>query len=128
MQSIHEIPDMPPVAEKPFCHGVVAEGKFLHVAGQGPWDPALGKFASGSIAEQTRLTLECIGRVLRQAGATPTDVVSVKVYLQPLTLETWQEMNVEFTKFFGSHKPARTAIGCTLLGINVEMDAVALVP
>ena len=47
---------------------------------------------------------------------------------QPLTRETWEEMNVEFVKFFGGHKPARTAIGCTLLGIDVEMDAVARLP
>ena len=125
---IQEIPDMPPVAQKPFSHGVIAEGRFLFVSGQGPWNPTTNKFERGSIAAQTERTLACIGRVLRAADAKPSDVVSMKVYLQPLTSETWAEMNVEFVNFFGSHKPARTAIGCTLLGLDVEMDAVVLLP
>lgn len=81
MDCIHEIPDMPLVAQKPFCHGVIAEGQFLFVSGQGPWDPATKKFDRGSIASQTERTLACIGRVLKAAGAAPSDVVIMKVYL-----------------------------------------------
>lgn len=124
IEQIHEIEKMPEVAAKPFCHGVIAEGKFLFVSGQGPYDPETKKFSRGSIAEQTKLTLECIGRVIQEAGGTLSDVVSIKVYLQPLDMHTWGEMNTEFVKFFNGHKPARTAIGCTLLNLDVEMDAI----
>ena len=66
--------------------------------------------------------------MLEEAGATPADIVSIKVYLQPLDRHTWAIMNEEFVKFFDGHKPARTAIGCTLMDLDVEMDAIVLIP
>lgn len=117
-----------PVPRGPFSNGVVAEGKFLFVSGQGPWDPEKEAFHRGSIADQTERTLRCIERVAREAGATMTDVVSCRVFLQPLTAETFAEMNAVYARFFGDHKPSRTTIGCTLLGIDVEIDAVIQIP
>ncbi len=128
LQRIHDVEGNPAMATKPFCSGVIAEGKFLFLSGQGPWDQANQTYSRGSIAEQTRLTLACIGRVLEEAGATPADIVSIKVYLQPLDRHTWAIMNEEFVKFFDGHKPARTAIGCTLMDLDVEMDAIVLIP
>ena len=117
-----------PVPRGPFSNGVVSEGKFLFVSGQGPWDPEKEAFHRGSIAEQTERTLRCIERVAREAGATVADVVSCRVFLQPLTAETFAEMNAVYARFFGDHKPSRTTIGCTLLGIDVEIDAVIQIP
>ena len=112
-----------PVPRGPFSNGVVTEGKFLFVSGQGPWDPEKEAFHRGSIAEQTELTLRCIERVAREAGATMSDVVSCRVFLQPLNEKAFAEMNAVYARFFGDHKPARTTVGCTLLGIDVEIDA-----
>lgn len=115
-----------PVPRGPFAHGVKASGHFLFVSGQGPYDPALGQFIRGNIAEQTRLTLECVDRVLCQTGTTRDRVISCRVYLQPINKETYAEMNAVYQKFFGTHKPARTTIGSQLLDIDVEIDCVAL--
>lgn len=116
-----------PVPRGPFSLGIVADGPFLFMAGQGPFEPARGTYSRGSIAQQTRLTLECVRRVLREAGAGVSDIIQCRVYLQPLNDSTFAEMNAEYAKFFGSHRPARTTIGAQLLGIDVEIDCVARV-
>jgi len=126
-QCLTNLPDMPSFG-LPFSLGVVAEGKFLFVAGQGPYDPAVGNFVRGSIAEQTRLTLECIKRVVETAGATMADVVTCRVFLQQLTEKTFAEMNGAYEEFFDSNKPARTTVGCQLLNIDVEIDCIVRLP
>lgn len=113
-----------PTPRGPFSQGVIAEGRYLFVSGQGPYDPQTGGFVRGTIAEQTRLTLECIDRVIRDAGGRREDVVSCRVYLQPLDTQTFAEMNAVYQEFFGDCKPARATIGTQLLHIDVEIECI----
>lgn len=113
-----------PQSGYPYSAGIIAEGKFLFVSGQGPYDPALGKFSRGTIAEQTRLTLECIRRVVEEAGASIEDIVSCRAYLQQLTEKNFAEFNEAYGVFFSGNKPTRTTIGCQLMNIDVEIDCV----
>ena len=48
----------------PYSPAVVAEGRFVFVAGQGPLTN--GQYVPGSIEEETTLTLENLGAVLEQ--------------------------------------------------------------
>jgi 2-iminobutanoate/2-iminopropanoate deaminase len=113
-----------PVSSSPYSSAVIAEGKFLFISGQLPYDPNLGRLVRGTIAEQTTLTLECIQRIITEAGATKEDVVSCRVYLQQLTETTFAEMNGAYAGFFANNKPTRTTIGCQLLNVDVEIDCV----
>lgn len=122
-QCINNVPGLPK-SNLPFSSGVIAEGKFLFVAGQGPYDPEVGSFVRGSIAEQTRLTLECIKRIVEAAGASMADVVSCRVFLQQITEKTFAEMNGAYEGFFTADKPVRTTVGCQLLNIDVEIDCI----
>jgi 2-iminobutanoate/2-iminopropanoate deaminase len=106
----------------PYSIGVVAEGKFLFVSGQGPYCPERKCFVLGSVEEQTRMTLRNVQRVIEAAGGDIKNVVSARVYLQMHTEKTWNEMNKAFEEFFGEHKPVRTTIGAQLLNIDVEID------
>jgi len=108
----------------PFSSGIVAEGKFLFVSGQGPWNPELKAFSRGSIGEQTRLTMECIKRIVEAAGASMDDIVKCNVHLQQITEKTFNEMNEAYAPFFTKRKPTRTTIGCQLLNIDVEIDCI----
>ena len=117
-----------PVTSNPYSVGVIAEGKFLFVSGQGPFDPVAREFVRGSIAEQTLLTLNCLGRVIEAAGARVEDVVSCRVFLQQLTERSFNEMNAAYAAFFRATRPARTTIGCQLLNIDVEIDCVVRIP
>src|SRR5262245_23291750 len=122
-----EVPDGAPAAG-PYSLGIVAEGKFLYISGQGPYDPETKKLVRNSIGEQTELVLQSIRRIVEAAGGDIKDIVRCGVYLQPLNSETFQEMNAVYSKFFGTHKPARTTIGATLLNMDVEIDAVVALP
>jgi 2-iminobutanoate/2-iminopropanoate deaminase len=114
------------VPRGPFSQAVEAEGRFLFISGQGPFDPASGDFVRGDIARQTRLTLDCIDRVLQKAGARRDQIVSCRVYLQPLDTQTFAAMNEVYAEFFGGHRPARATVGTQLLNIDVEIECVAL--
>ncbi|CAN5390598.1 RidA family protein [soil metagenome] len=126
-QYITKLPHREPT-KLPLSSGVIAEGKFLFVAGQGPFDPATGTWSQGSIGEQTRLTMEAIKIIVETAGATMDDIVTCRVFLQQITEKTFAEMNEAYTKFFGVSKPARTTVGCQLLNIDVEIDCVVRMP
>jgi 2-iminobutanoate/2-iminopropanoate deaminase len=53
-------------------------------------------------------------------------VVKVNAYLSDIT--RFQEYNTIYKEFFPSDPPARTTIGCQLVGIQVEIDCVAALP
>ncbi len=108
----------------PYALGVVAEGKFLFVSGQGPYDVEKKCFVLGTVEEQTTMTLRNVQRVVEEAGGSIKNIVSARVYLQMHTEKTWNEMNKAFEAFFGEHKPVRTTIGAQLLNIDVEIDVV----
>lgn len=122
-----EVPNAAPAAG-PYSLGIIAEGKFLYVSGQGPYDPVSKKLVRGDIAQQTELVLQAIKRIVEAAGASIENIVNCRVYLQPLTPETFQAMNAVYGQFFGSHRPTRTTVGATLLNMDVEIDAVVALP
>lgn len=126
IQFITEVPGGAPVLG-PYSPAT-SDGKYLFVSGQTPYDPAIGRINRGTIAEQTRLVLENIDRILTAAGASRENVASCRIYLQDLNQETFREMNEVYGSFFGSHKPARATVGADLLGMDVEIEAVAVLP
>lgn len=127
LEILSEVPGLP-TPRGPFSAGVISEGRLLHISGQGPYSPETGGFVRSTIAEQTRLTLECLRRVIEHCGADISDVVSCRVYLQPLDKQTFASMNAVYTGFFGTHRPARTTIGAQLLEIDVEIDCIVRIP
>ncbi len=100
-------------------------GGFVYVSGQTPRNLISGELVGDDIATQTRQTLSNVQRVLSEAGATMQDVVSVTIYLT--NVDDWAAMNSVYTQFFSSPFPSRTAVGCSLRDILVEISAVAYV-
>ena len=117
------IPDAPP-PKGPYSPAVRA-GDFIYVSGQTPRDPGTGVLVGADIATQTRQTLVNVQRLLREAGASMDDVVSVIIYLTDI--DDWSAMNVVYGEFFREPFPSRTAVGAQLRGILVEISAVAYV-
>lgn len=107
-----------------YSHAVIANG-FVYVAGQGPMNPATNVMPD-NFAEQVRQTLRNLQAILKGAGADMKDVVKVNAYLSDIT--RFQEYNTIYKEFFPSEPPARTTIGCQLVGIQVEIDCVAALP
>ena len=100
-------------------------GDFIFVSGQGPIDPATGKIVGDTIEEQTARTLENIKSILEAGGATMADVVKVTAHLTDLS--NFAAYNKVYATYFPDPKPVRTTVGSQLLGMLVEIDAIAYV-
>jgi 2-iminobutanoate/2-iminopropanoate deaminase len=107
-----------------YSPGVIAEGRFVYVSGQGPVRD--GVVVGESAGEQTRAALDSVAAVLAEAGASLADVVRCGVFLADLA--DFAEMNRVFADAFPPPRPARTTVGAALPGILVEIDCVAVLP
>ncbi|HYW29291.1 MAG TPA: RidA family protein [Gaiellales bacterium] len=110
----------------PYSPAIVAEGRFVYVSGQGAI--RAGRYEGGSVADETRLAIENLFRILEAAGCTPADVVRCGVYLTDMAW--FDQMNAAYMELFPEPRPARTTIGVASLpgGIRVEIDCVAVAP
>ena len=109
-----------------YSPGIIAEGRFLFVSGQGPLQD--GAYTPEAIDVETRQTLENVGRILSQAGAGFGDVVRCGVFLADIN--DFAAMNEVYATFFPDPKPARTTVQVAALpgGIKVEIDCVVVLP
>ncbi|MCW5981612.1 MAG: Rid family detoxifying hydrolase [Bryobacteraceae bacterium] len=106
-----------------YSAGVAADG-WLFISGQGPLDLNTGEVVEGTIEEQTRLTLEHIGRILQAAGCGFEDVVKCTCHLRDI--DDFEAFNAVYASFFTGVRPARTTVQSVLWGtIKVEIDAIA---
>jgi len=104
-----------------WSHGVLV-GDTLYVSGMGGEDAA-GKIPASFEAEMKQ-SLDNIGAVLKEAGMSPADVVSVQVYLNDAKL--FPRMNAVYVSFFKGPKPTRTTIVAGLVGEgHVEITVTA---
>ncbi|MEO6912146.1 MAG: RidA family protein [Edaphobacter sp.] len=106
----------------------VRAGDFLFVSGQGPIDPATGKFVFSDIRGETQLTLKNIERILASCGAGPNHIVKCGVFLAKA--EDFGAMNEVYGAFFSEGAPTRTTVQSVLMdpGMKVEIDCIAYLP
>jgi 2-iminobutanoate/2-iminopropanoate deaminase len=109
-----------------YSDGILVDG-WLYVAGQGPLDLSTGKVLAGTIEQETRTTLNNIGKILQAGGCTFDDVVKSTVHLADI--KDFDRYNNVYAEFFKGIRPVRTTVQSVLgLGIKVEIDIVAKVP
>ena len=96
---------------RPFSPGVLV-GDTLYVAGQTGSDLKTGQIPTEFEAE-VKQTLDNIGLVLKEAGMTFDNAVTVHVYLTDMTL--FPRMNAVYTTYFKDPRPARTTVGIAKL-------------
>jgi 2-iminobutanoate/2-iminopropanoate deaminase len=113
---------MQAVPAPPYSPATAAAG-FVFVSGQRPLDANSGVIPDG-FAAQAHQVFRNLGEVL-EAGRSGLDrVVKVNVYLADL--QYFVELNAIYEHYFLPPYPARTTVGCSLRGILIEVDAVAL--
>jgi 2-iminobutanoate/2-iminopropanoate deaminase len=82
-----------------------------------------------SVAEQTRLALENIRKVLQACGATFRDIVQVTRYLTDIDAQ--DQLNEVWWAYFGDHRPGTATLEVTRLAahpkLKVELSAIAVV-
>lgn len=96
--------------------------QFVMVSGQGPISQE-GKIVSGTIEEETRMTMNNIRTLIEAAGATMDQVVKCTCYLQKIS--DFDAFDAVYREFFNDKLPCRTTVQAGLQGIKVEIDAMA---
>lgn len=105
-----------------FTPGILMDGT-LYISGQ------LGLDANGKAPEdfeaEVKQALDKVGAVLKEAGMTPADVVSVQVYLTEA--ETFARMNAVYAGYFKDPRPTRTTVVVAKLvaPAHIEITATA---
>jgi 2-iminobutanoate/2-iminopropanoate deaminase len=109
-----------------YSPGIVAEGRFVYVSGQGLLRD--GALAGTGIEEQTTVTLGNLAAVLEAAGASLADVVRCGVFLADV--RDFAAMDKVYAGTFPRPLPARTTVGAAfpVPGMLVEIDCVAVLP
>ena len=115
----------------PISHYVdaVRFGDLVFLSGCGPLDEKLNLVGDDDIVEQARQTLKNLQLVLASVGTTFADVLKVNVYLTDIS--ELKRINPVRQEFFGSAKPASTAVQIARLavpGMKIEIEAVAGLP
>ena len=107
-----------------YSPGIVSNG-LLFISGQLSIDPDTRQVAQGGIEEHTRLALNNLDRVLKEAGVERSSVVQCRVYVSDI--DDWDKVNVIYSEFFGEHKPARIVVPVSKLhfGCLIEIEAIA---
>jgi 2-iminobutanoate/2-iminopropanoate deaminase len=98
-------------AAPPYSPGILVDGT-LYVSGQ-IGQNLRTREVPADFETEVKMCLENIGLVLRGAGMTYKDVVSVQIYLTDMDL--FAVMNSIYTKYFSDPLPARTTVGVVKL-------------
>ncbi|MDR0197897.1 MAG: hypothetical protein LBI36_06755 [Oscillospiraceae bacterium] len=106
---------------------MVKKGPFVFVGGTTSVQPDGSVFAENDAYGQTKYVLEKLVKLLAQAGASPSDVVSVKVY--STDMKTTPDVGRAYTEIFFDVKPLFTVVGTSALNrptqiVEIEMTAV----
>ncbi|MCK9275160.1 MAG: Rid family hydrolase [Syntrophales bacterium] len=109
----------------PFSEAVRV-GPVLYLSGMLGLDNSM-KLVTGGIVPETRQTMENIKATLEWYGSSLDNIVKVTVMLSDMS--EWAEMNKIYVTFFGTHYPARSALGASGLafGARVEIECIAIV-
>ena len=107
-------------------HPAVLAGDFIFVSGQVAKD-ADGNMKSGTIEEETRWTIECVQRVLGEAGADLEDVVKATVFLDDA--RNFGRYNGVFKEFFPDGRLARSTVEArAVIDTKIEIEVIAFKP
>lgn len=105
---------------------MVIDDDYVFLSGLSAEDIQGGETLLGDMAEETRLVMRSIQRMLVSAGCEMSDVVRVDVHITDLDLI--RDMDAAYAEFFDAHRyPARTCTQSPRLygGAHVEITVMA---
>ncbi|KAG6380724.1 Endoribonuclease L-PSP/chorismate mutase-like protein [Boletus reticuloceps] len=113
-----------PSAIGPYSQAVKA-GDLVFVSGCIPLVPSTAQIVDGGIVPQTQQALANLKAVLEASGSDVGRVVKSTVFLKDMN--NFVTVNDVYAKFFGEHKPARSAVEVSRLPKDVlfEIECIA---
>ena len=114
-----------PNAIGPYSQAVIHAG-LVYCSGQVALDPASMEVVDGDVVAQTSRVFQNLAAVLEAAGSSLQQVVKTTVYLADMG--EFPQMNEEYAKHMGDHRPARATVEVSRLpkDVRVEIDAIAV--
>ena len=114
-----------PAAIGPYSQAIKA-GNMLFISGQGPFNPKTMEIVDGDVKAQTSQVLKNIDAILKEAGASFSNVVKTTVFIKDM--EDFSEINEVYVEYFGEHKPARSCVEVARLpkDIKVEIELIVV--
>jgi enamine deaminase RidA (YjgF/YER057c/UK114 family) len=113
-----------------YAHAIVAAGsKMVFIAGQEPEDAQGNLVGRGDLVSQARQVFANLGRALAAAGANPSQVAKITIYVVHHRPEYLPVIEQARLSLFGDHKPADTVVGVETLArpeYLIEVDAIAV--
>lgn len=115
-----------------YANGVLAEGRFLAIAGQIGWNER-GELVSDDFVAQARQAMENVITVLRAAGGTPDHLVRLTWYVTSKEeyRASLRDLGAAYREVIGAHYPAMALVQVAGLledGAKVEIEATAVLP
>jgi 2-iminobutanoate/2-iminopropanoate deaminase len=119
------VPGLP----EPMSHytDAVRAGDTIYISGLVGVDADGNVVGDGDVVEQTRQIFRNLRLVLDAAGAAPSDVVKVTIFMRDVTQRP--AINPVRQEFFGSHRPASTLVEVSRLvrdDLVLEVEATAV--
>lgn len=116
---------------KGYSNGIVAEGRFVFVAGMIGWDEE-ERFADGFVAQFEKV-LENTVAVLTEAGAGPQHIVRMTWFVKDLDAyrDNLADVGQAYRRIIGRNFPTMAVIGVNDLVESealLEIEATAVVP
>src|SRR5262249_56541185 len=113
------------------ANGILAHGRMVFVGGMIGQDRD-GRFADGFVA-QTRLALQNIAAVLKEAGGAPSDIVRLTWYVRDMDeyLADRAALRAAYREVMGRHFPAMAVVEVNRLvepAARLEIEATAVLP
>ncbi len=104
----------------------IRAGDFVFLTGQVPLQDG-APMTSGTIEDQTRVTLDLIRETLAEAGCALSYVVKAMIWLRDRA--DFPGFNAVYAEYFPEDPPARSAVVSELLvDVRVEIEVVAYKP
>lgn len=122
------VPDWPP--PRGYANGMAGTGRVIFVAGQIGWD-ATGAFAGPDLVAQFDRALANVVAVVTAAGARPTDIASMTIYVTDIAAyrAAGKALGAVWRTHLGRHYPAMALVAVTALvepAAVVEIQAHAI--
>ena len=113
-----------PAPVGPYSQAVWA-GDLLYCSGQISIDPKTNELYLGDIQEQTRIVMENVGAVLKEAGLNYDNIIKTAIFLTDMN--DFSKVNEIYAKYFPEVPPARSCVAVASLpkGVNVEVEVIA---
>jgi 2-iminobutanoate/2-iminopropanoate deaminase len=111
----------------PYSQAIIT-GNTLYTSGQIAINPKTNELVTGNIEEETKMVMENLGAILKEAGLTFEHVVKTSIFISDMN--NFSKINEVYATYFDPDTaPARETVEVANLPkfVNVEISAIAVI-